>query len=240
MSDGPNDLHGDAGVRLTIVSSEAEAAILQATLNAEGISSQVTGETVGTTLNYYGGAVCRVEILVHESKLDDARRVLREYEDRKRNQSHVEWVCSRCQEVNAGTFEACWACQKVRDESDQTHETSEPWSSGSPGTSDSDAYGLSPSEDSSNPYAPPMVADRTSRAMTRDVDGAIRRLRRAAILGIVIWPVAFVTVFFAIRTLVQIARGQLVVSREQSFAIHLYVVLILLESIGYPIIIVLF
>lgn len=234
MSNRRDDLHSDAGVRLTEVSSEAEAAILQATLQAEGITSQVTGDTVGTTLNYYGGAVCRVEILVHASKLDEARRVLKDYEDRKRSQSNVEWVCSRCQEVNAGTFEACWSCQKLRDESDQEYEEPQPWSPGCTGTGESDTGGFSSTSDPSNPYAPPTIADRSSPALSTGVDETIRRLRRGAILGSVIWPVAFLMLFVALQVLLQIGKGRLVVSRQQRRKIRLYSLLILLETVGYP------
>lgn len=233
MSNRLDDLHNDAGVRLTVVPSEAEAAILQATLQAEGISCQITGDTVGTTLNYYGSAVCRVEILVHASKLEEARGVLKEYEERKRGQSHVQWVCSRCQEVNAGTFEACWSCQKLRDESDQEYEEPQPWSPGSTGT-ESDTGGFSITSDPSNPYAPPTIADRSSPALSTGVDETIRRLRRGAILGTVIWPVAFLMLFVALQVLLQIGKGRLVVSRQQRRKIRLYSLLILLETVGYP------
>lgn len=238
MSNRRDDLHNDAGVRLTVVPSEAEAAILQATLQAEGISCQITGDTVGTTLNYYGSAVCRVEILVHASKLEEARGVLKEYEERKRSQSHVEWICSRCQEVNAGTFEACWSCQKLRDESDQEYEEPQPWSPGSPGTDNNGAGGSASTLDSSNPYAPPTIADRSSPALTLGIEDTVRRLRRGAILGSVIWPVAVLMLFVSLQVFLQIARGQLVVSRPQHRKIQLYSLLIFLEAVGYPLILV--
>ena len=233
---GP-DSHNDAGVRLTVVSSEAEAAILRALLLDEGIPSQVTGETVGSTLNYYGGAVCRVEVLVHASKLEQARQLLKQYEARRSQHPASDWICGRCQEVNAGSFEACWSCQKLRDEADQVHIESDPWIAGSStGDSASREAAFSESE-SGNPYAPPRIADRSAPTISPNAEDLVRRLKRGAIFGLVISPVAIVMLFVAMKTMSQLATGQLIVSRHQQRQIQLYSLMLLVETLALPLLI---
>lgn len=233
---GP-DSHDDAGVRLTVVHSEADAAILRTLLREEGIPSQVTGELVGSTLNYYGNAVCRVEVLVHASKLEQARQLLKDYEARRNQHPASDWICSRCQEVNAGSFEACWSCQKLRDEADQVHIESDPWVAGnSNGDSASREAAFSGSE-SGNPYAPPGIADRSVPTMSPNAEDLVRRLKRGAILGLVISPVAIVMLFVAMKTMSQVASGLLIVSRPQHRWIQLYSLMLLIETLAFPLLI---
>lgn len=236
---GP-DTHNDAGVRLTIVSSAAEAAILRALLLDEGIPSQVTGETVGSTLNYYGGAVCRVEVLVHASKLEQARQLLKEYEARRSHQPASDWICGRCQEVNAGSFEACWSCQKLRDETDQVHIESDPWIAGNSSSDLASRKAAFSGSESENPYAPPGIADRSVPAASPNVEDLVRRLKRGAILGLVISPVAIVMLFVALNAMSQIASGRLIVDRPQHRRIQLYSLMLLIETFSFPLLFFLF
>ncbi len=234
MSLGP-DPHNDAGVRLTVVSSETEAAFLTTLLLEEGITSQTTGEIVGSTLNYYGTAVCRVEVLVHASKLEQARKVLREYEARKSRPPASDWICSRCQEVNAGSFEACWSCQKLRDETDQAYEEADPWIAGNQPATEASRDATFEKQEAGNPYAPPAIAERSTPSLSPQAEELVQRLKRGAIMGLVIPPVALVMLFVAVKALGQLGTGQLIVSRPQHWRIQLFSLFLLLETIAFPV-----
>lgn len=231
------DPHNEAGVRLTVVSSETEAALLAALLLEEGITSRTTGETVGSTLNYYGSAVVRVEILVHASKLERARQVLREYEARRNGPAVSDWICSRCQEVNAGSFEACWSCQKLRDETDQAHEEADPWIAGNQPATEASRDATFEQEESGNPYAPPAIAERSTPSLSPQAEELVQRLKRGAILGLVIPPVAVVMLFVAVKALSQLGSGQFIVSRPQHWRIQVFSLVLLLETMALPLLI---
>ena len=89
-----------------------EASLLEGLLQSEGIPATVTG--AGLVGGYSGvPKVCDVRLLVAARDRIAARDVLERY--RQERPAEGEWACAACGEVNASTFESCWACGQARD-----------------------------------------------------------------------------------------------------------------------------
>lgn len=88
-----------------------EAALLQGLLDSEGIPATVTGADL---VGGYSGVpkVCDVRLLVPARYQPAAAKVLEHYQ--RERPAGEEWTCAGCGEVNAGSFESCWACGRER------------------------------------------------------------------------------------------------------------------------------
>lgn len=84
-----------------------EANLLQGLLESEGIPATVTGADL---VGGYSGVpkVCDVRLLVPSRYREGAEVVLERYA--RELPGEAEWRCSGCGEVNASSFESCWAC----------------------------------------------------------------------------------------------------------------------------------
>ena len=88
-----------------------EANLLKGLLDSEGVPAVVTGAGL---VGAYSGVpkVCDVRLLVPERFRDQAAGVLERYQQER--SAGGEWTCAGCGEVNAATFESCWACGRER------------------------------------------------------------------------------------------------------------------------------
>lgn len=84
-----------------------EANLLKGMLESEGIPAAVRGADL---VGGYSGIprVCDVRLMVPERYRNNAEQVLERY--RQERVEGGEWRCAGCGEVNAASFETCWAC----------------------------------------------------------------------------------------------------------------------------------
>ena len=84
-----------------------EASLLKGMLESEGIPATVTGADL---VGGYSGVprVCDVRLLVPERYHASAATVLERYA--RERPAEGEWLCAGCGELNASSFESCWAC----------------------------------------------------------------------------------------------------------------------------------
>lgn len=89
-----------------------EASLLQGMLENEGIPATVQGADL---VGGYSGIpkVCDVRLVVPARYRAEGLEVLGRYE--RERPGDAEWRCAACGEVNAASFESCWACGKARD-----------------------------------------------------------------------------------------------------------------------------
>ena len=102
--------------------SAPKAHLAKAFLGENGIQSAVVGDQIAEALGYLGVTISKIELLVHQAHVDEARRLLSEWEQesRLRNQdrwgveSRMGWRCADCKETNQQNFDECWSCSAVR------------------------------------------------------------------------------------------------------------------------------
>lgn len=84
-----------------------EASLLKGLLESEGVPAVVTGADL---VGGYSGVprVCDVRLLVPERYRDRAATVLERYA--RERPAGSDWCCGGCGELNASSFESCWAC----------------------------------------------------------------------------------------------------------------------------------
>ena len=100
---------GDEMVCIHRGTDPIEASLLQGMLQNQGIPATVQGADL---VGGYSGIpkVCDVRLLVPARHRADGLQALARYE--RERPDATEWRCEGCGEVNAGTFECCWACGK--------------------------------------------------------------------------------------------------------------------------------
>ena len=69
---------GDDPVAIRLYARSIDAALDVATLESHGIAAEICGDTVGDTLNLYGLAVQKVELVVPRRKVEEAQKILAE------------------------------------------------------------------------------------------------------------------------------------------------------------------
>jgi len=145
---------GDVPVAIRMYARSLEAALDVATLESHGIPAQIMGDNVGDTLNWYGLAVQKVELVVPRLKAAEAQKILAEQAAQHSDNQRTDWVCSGCSEVNGSEFDSCWSCGKIWSmELDQEHVAK---NLAQPLPTANDAVYVLPDQDE-NPYAPPIA-----------------------------------------------------------------------------------
>jgi hypothetical protein len=91
-----------------------EAQTIRIRLAAEKIPVLITGTDPNFALSLGGAATSRpVRVEVEHSDLERADILLKQ--DQLRATQTESWVCCRCHEQNAPTFDICWSCNKMHD-----------------------------------------------------------------------------------------------------------------------------
>ena len=101
-----------------VAKNPADAHLMKALLEGEGIEAKVTGEFIYS---------CRGEIpispdtlpsvwVVEDSKYEKAEEIIRLFKLNENGSkgNEEEWKCSGCGEMNEGIFTECWQCGVVR------------------------------------------------------------------------------------------------------------------------------
>lgn len=84
---------GDDPVAIRMYARSVEAALDVATLEAHGIAAQIMGDNVGDTLNWYGLAVQKVELVVPRRKAAEAQKILFDQAAQHSQNQRTDWVC---------------------------------------------------------------------------------------------------------------------------------------------------
>lgn len=83
-----------------------EAHTLKGALEVSGIAVQLQGEALAGALGELPANAIEITMQVKNHRLAQARQILQRYQD----VAEASWICSRCGEENAGSFELCWQC----------------------------------------------------------------------------------------------------------------------------------
>ena len=177
---------------LRVYSDPQEAHLAACFLRSYGIDCAVTGDEVARTLSWYGLAVKKVELLVFDSNEEAARVLLDEYNPlramRKDEQwgcrDELDWVCDKCDENNASTFDECWSCGSPAPK----HPERCPGESELPHVAIGELSGAE-HEDASSPYRSLVI--HTSRIELLPQHELVRRVVRGTIISLVFPPLAF-------------------------------------------------
>ncbi len=216
-SAGQSSSLGDDPVAIRMHARGMEAALDVATLESYGIVAQITGDNVGDTLNWYGLAVQKVELVVPRHKVAEAQKILAEQVTSRSENHRTDWVCSGCSEVNGSEFDSCWSCGKTWSlESDQE---SVPENMAQPLPTDDDPIQILPEVDA-NPFAPPVSGTVVTAAPGTEVEIEIRRAFRSMILSLSFPPLAIYTFFLGVQMLSRISRNELTASASQSWRLR--------------------
>lgn len=215
-----NSCDNESLVAIAIHDSAAKAATDAAVLQAHGIRVSIVGDQLSDVLNYYGTAVRKVELLVLQSQSEAAVRVLAEVKLKNQHLDRIDWVCSKCNEVNAATFDECWSCGKpwsgTEDQAVQTPYVSHKVNHAIDASPVIDAF------DESNPYASPQVAEYAIQPHNQEVEAEIRRIRISLISTAVFPPLLAYSYFVLIRLFAQLHMGQITASRQQIRRVYWY------------------
>ncbi len=216
-SAGQSSLTGDDPVAIRLYKSGMEAALDLATLESYGIAAEVTGDNVGDTLNWYGLAVQKVELVVPRQKVAEAQKILAEHAKNRSENHRSDWVCSGCGEVNGSEFDSCWSCGKAWSLKLDQEFVPENLAQSLP--TDEDPIHILP-EVEANPYAPPISGTVVTAAPGTEVETEIRRAFRSLILSCVFPPLAIYTLFHGVQTLSRISRNELTASSSQAWRLR--------------------
>lgn len=94
--------------KLYVAHDLIEAQLIRSILHARGINAVVANEALQAGVGELPMVETWPEIWIRERRdWDRAIEVLRAYENREEGS---DWSCIRCQEINPGTFDECWAC----------------------------------------------------------------------------------------------------------------------------------
>ncbi|MEM6688319.1 MAG: DUF2007 domain-containing protein [Planctomycetota bacterium] len=121
-----------------------QACLLQGHLKDAGIQARLHGTSAGEAFAMGGGITDGYSIRVPAEQQEQALRIIAELRD----DSRQPWQCGRCDEINEGSFDICWACGGQQ---------KKPVPEGNQGSSESpinpDSTRLE--DDDGNPYRPP-------------------------------------------------------------------------------------
>ena len=207
-----NPAFGDDPVAIRLYARSIDAALDVATLESHGIAAEISGDTVGDTLNFYGLAVQKVELVVPRRKVEEAQTILAERLATQSANLRPDWVCSDCDEVNGREFDSCWSCGKTWSPEHDEEFVAE--TNAQPLPTDNDPVQFIPEHDA-NPYAPPIAGTLVEAAAGSEVDLEIRRAFRSVVLSLFFPPLAFYTFYLAAKTLSRISRNELPASTKQ-------------------------
>lgn len=205
------DDNGDTPVAIALFASGVEASLPAAVLQSHGIAAQVLGDTVGDTLNYYGLAVRKIELVVPSRQVDRARQVLKELAD-ARPQRRADWKCSGCGEINGAEFDACWSCGKPWSVDEDSEYEPESTIQALPSAL---GPGLVLPDIDPNPYAPPAIAAIATSPAHDSAELAIRRTRNGMVLSLFFPPLILMVLFEAANSLTKTSSGELPSSPQQ-------------------------
>jgi len=208
---------GDDPVAIRMYARGLEAALDVATLESHGIAAQVTGDNVGDTLNWYGLAVQKVELVVPRRKVAEAQKILAEQVTSRSENHRTDWVCSGCGEVNGSEFDSCWSCGKTW--SPEFDREFVPENLAQPLPTDDDPIQFLP-ELEANPYAPPVLGTVVTAAPGTEVETDIRRAFRSMIMSFFFPPLALYTFYYGAQTLSRISRSELTASSSQCWRLR--------------------
>jgi len=104
---------GDDPVAVRLYARSINAALDVGTLESHGINAEISGDTVGDTLNWYRLAVQKVELIVPRRKAAEAQQILAERSAEHSGNQRTDWICSSCGEINGSEFDSCWSCGKT-------------------------------------------------------------------------------------------------------------------------------
>ena len=111
MSDSLND------TRLVVAyaaDNPTTVVLVEQLFEASEIKCKVVGDTLYNNTNL--ATAPKPQILVHESDLPTARKIVAEFEATLSQQSseQPDWMCASCNESNPSEFDSCWKCQKLK------------------------------------------------------------------------------------------------------------------------------
>ena len=208
---------GDDPVAIRMYARSVEAALDVATLKAHGIAAQIMGDNVGDTLNWYGLAVQKVELVVPRRKAAEAQKILSDQAAQHSQNQRTDWVCSGCGEVNGSEFDSCWSCGKAWSlEMDREHFAE---NLAQPLPTEDDPIYVLPDQDE-NPYAPPIAGTVVVAASGDEVETEIRRAFRSMVLSLFFPPLAMYTFYLGTQTLSRISRNELTASSSQCWRLR--------------------
>ena len=207
-----NSASGDDPVAIRLYARSIDAALDVATLESHGINAEICGDTVGDTLNWYGLAVQKVELIVPRRKAAEAQRILAVRSAEQSGNQRTDWICSGCGEVNGSEFDSCWSCGKTWSAEHDREFVAE--TVAQPLPTENDPVHFLPDEDP-NPYAPPIAGTLVSAAPGVDVEFEIRRAFRSLILSLFFPPLAFYTFIISAQSLSRIGMNELPASSKQ-------------------------
>ena len=98
--------------KLYTAAHPVDAHLLRAAMESAGIEAEVRGDFLFSVRGY---APVTTETLptvwiVHDTDLDAATAIVREFEQRPARGPVRTWLCAACGEVNEETFDVCWKC----------------------------------------------------------------------------------------------------------------------------------
>ena len=100
------------------VPEPAEAHIVKGVLESNGIQCEIRGENLAGLrgLLPISGETAPSIWIFEDTKYDEARMIIKEYEQTKLNEpaNAVAWVCSFCGEESDSEFTECWKCGTSR------------------------------------------------------------------------------------------------------------------------------
>lgn len=96
-------------VQFSVHRTVGEARLLAGTLEAEGMSVQVRGESLAPLTGEIPSGETWVELWLHPEDVEQARTVVAELKENQEEASRTV-ECPGCREENPGNFELCWSC----------------------------------------------------------------------------------------------------------------------------------
>jgi hypothetical protein len=184
-------MNGTAIVAVAMFQSHQEASMAQAALAAEAIDSELAGSVTADTLAYYGTATGGVRLLVREPDAARAGRILESIAQQRNAESPLpEWRCPACGEQVDGGFDLCWSCGQTKPglavDADLEFQSDR----------DVDAAPANPA--TTDPADQWTEAD-VDRASAESADAMVERAWRAAVLGIVFFPLLAIALLLVLR-----------------------------------------
>jgi len=108
-------------VTLATYGNVPEADLAKAVLEERGISAQLSGDGMATTLWHLGAAMGGVQLQVDQADIDAANEILQSVIARPDESPTGEaWKCSACNSVVDAGFEVCWSCGALVEEASET------------------------------------------------------------------------------------------------------------------------
>lgn len=104
--------------KVLVAENPLHAGLAKITLEAAGLTVQLRQMelwSVAVEVLYSEGAA--PSVWVPEAQAEQARKILREHQEKLQSQAYDpgdDWRCEQCNEPNAANFESCWQCGEPR------------------------------------------------------------------------------------------------------------------------------